>query len=102
MPVPAEHPAIIEASLESQHSSYFSTSALFLVTKAMEKINSLGNVWHWEREDLHFAGIGSPAFLIAQLQGSEGGVGKYKPIVSLGAKKRAAWKISSLRHYGYV
>ena len=90
---------VVEASLESQHSSYFSTSALFLVTKAMEKINSLGNDWHWEREDLHFAGIGSPAFLIAQLQGSEGGGGKYKPIVSLGAKKRAARKISSLRHY---
>ena len=88
---------VVEASLESQHSSYFSTSALFLVTKAMEKIESLGKEWHWEREDLHFAGIGSPAFLIAQLEGREGEGGKYKPTVSLGAKKKAARKISSLK-----
>ena len=34
---------IVEASLESQHESYFSSSALHLVTKAMDKIRSLGD-----------------------------------------------------------
>lgn len=86
---------VVQASLEAQHEKYFSTSSLFLVTNAMEKIRHLSERWEWETEDLFFAGIGSPASHIANISDKN----EFKPVVSSGAKKRAARMISSLRAY---
>ena len=91
---------IVEASLEAQHEKYFSTSSLYLVNQAMEKIRNLGERFEWETDILEFAGIGSPDFLVTQLKtGENGNGGMFKPVVGEGAKKRRARMINSLRTY---
>ena len=68
---------VVEASLEAQHSSYFATSSLHLVTEAIKKIEKLSDNWEWEEENLVFAGVGSPSKLIANLKD-----GIFKPFVT--------------------
>ena len=85
---------IVEASLEAQHSSYFSTSSLHLVMEAMSKIDKLGNEWVWQEENLSFASIGCPAEYVAGIKS-----GSFQPNVSIGAKKRRARMINSIREY---
>ena len=82
---------VCEASLEAQHSSYFATSSLYLVFKAVEKLRDLANFWDWEEEDLIFAGIGSPQKHLENLRN-----GFFKPYVSLKGKQKRAAKINSL------
>ena len=52
---------VVEASMEAQHESYFSSSALHLVQTAMEKIKALSEKWVWEEDSLFFVGVGSPS-----------------------------------------
>ena len=87
---------IVEASLESQHESYFSTSALYLVSKAMDKIQTLGEDWVWENECLVFAGIGSPSQHVENLTQNNG---FFKPVVGDKAKMRSARMINKMQNY---
>ena len=83
---------IVEASLEAQHETYLSTSALHMVTKAMEKIKTEN--WVWEEEALTFSGIGSPSKHLENLKH-----GFFQPVVGVKAKKRRARMINSINEY---
>ena len=85
---------IVEASLEAQHETYLSTSALHMVTKAMEKIKALGENWVWEEEALTFSGIGSPSKHLENLKNVF-----FQPVVGVKAKKRRARMINSINEY---
>ena len=74
---------IVEASLEAQHETYLSTSALHMVTKAMEKIKALGENWVWEEEALTFSGIGSTRKHLENLKNVFS-----QPVVGLKAKDK--------------
>ena len=85
---------IVEASLEAQHSDYFATSCISLVTNAMEKIRKLGEKWEWDKDSLVFAGVGSPEDHMINLRN-----GVFKASVSSKAKIRRARKINTLIQY---
>ena len=85
---------LTEASLEAQHSSYFSSSSIYLVMQAVKKVKELGDDWQWEEEDLFFAQVGSPKEHIENLKN-----GYFKPKVSLQAKKKRAAKINTMIQY---
>ena len=85
---------VVEASMEAQHESYFSSSALHLVQTAMEKIKALSEKWVWEEDSLFFVGVGSPSQHVENIKN-----GFFQPQVSVRAKKRAARQINSLRAY---
>ena len=71
-----------------------------LFIKQWKKVKKLGEHFEWEKDNLEFAGIGSPAFRVTQLKGGEDGNGsKYKPVVSFGVRKRRARMI---RHIDIV
>ena len=78
---------LTEASLEAQHSSYFSSSSIYLVLKAVNKVQDLGNDWQWEEDDLFFAQVVSPKQYIENLKG-----GFFMPKVTPQAKKKRAAK----------
>ena len=85
---------IVEASLESQHESYFATTSLKLVCNAFDEIKALGEDWSWNSEALNFAGIGSPSEYVVNVKN-----GVFKPIVGDRAKIRRARMLNKVQAY---
>ena len=77
------------ASLDAQYVRSFPTTVLESLEREGSILERLGNQFEFETEELHYAGIGIPSELIAQLK-----VGSFKPHVTAAARTRRAGRMN--------